>query len=379
MKKPRILFIDDDVVVLNCLKRVLSQHKNKWNMDFLNSVDKALNQLKVKHYDMVISDLKMPEKSGFDLLKILQKDEQTKYLPVLLLTGFEDSNLKQKAREQGAFDLLPKPVEIEDLILRICSVLRLKEYQDKLVESNNILKEQLLHKQKLELIGRLAMGAFHDLNNMLTIISGYSQMFSLEPEFVEKNMYQITDTCCEASEFTKEILEFARSEKEDKALNFLGEIIDKGVSLLRRCIPKQIEIGWTRPSGIPQIRVSLNQMVQLLMDLCLNITNAVTECRQINISLDEVKISRRSKVKKDDVIPSGRYQRLVISDSDLHQIDKIFQRSSVLTSSPKWNRDNPQINLRIAGMIIKKHEGYLRAAKPRAGGIYIFVYLPEKT
>ena len=379
MKKPRILFIDDDVVVLKCLERILSQHKNKWNMDFLNSVDQALNKIRLKHYDMVVSDLKMPEKTGFDLLEILRQNERTKYLPVLLLTGFEESNLKEKALDLGAFDLLPKPVDVEDLILRICSVLRLKEYQDKLIESNNIFKKQLLHTQKLELIGRLALGAFHYLNNMLTIISGYSQLYCLKPGVVEKNMGQITDTCCEASEFTKEILEFARSEKEDKALNFLGEIVDTGVSLLRRCIPKQIEICWTRPSGIPQIRVDLNQMVQLLMDLCLNITNAITECRQINISLDEVRISRRNKVKKQDVIPSGRYQRLIISDSALHEVDKILQRSSVPTSTPKWNRNNPEINLLIAEMIVKKHNGYLRGAKPRAGGIYICVYLPEKS
>ena len=376
MKKPRVLFVDDDEVVVRFLKRVLLKSSVQWDMDFLNSVDQALEKLKDTHYDVLVSDLKMPDKSGFDFLSILQKNECLRHLPVILLTGFEEANLKRKALEYGAIDLLPKPVEVEDLVARINSVLRLKTYHNELQQSNRYLQEQLTQKQKLELLGKLAIGAFHDLNNMLTIISGYSQMIRFEPDFVEKNMNQITDTCCQASEFTKQILEFARSTSEVREKAYLGKIIGTAVDFLRRCIPKQIEIEWVRPTNLSQIWVNEPQIIQLLMDLGLNISLGITGCGTITVNLTEIEYPEVSKRGKQDFIPPGLYQRTVLTDTESAELNKTLERSAIPTSLPTWNQSNPNMNLRVSEAIVKKHSGFLRGIKPRRGGTYLCVYLP---
>ena len=377
-KKPKILFVDDETIILNFLKRTLQPFNDTWHLDFVNGVEEALQKVENNRFDIILSDITMPGKTGFDLVELLQKDERNRHIPVILLSGLEESDLKRKALELGAIDLLPKPVPLDDLVARITSVLRLKEYQNKLLETNRLLKKQLLNRQRLELLGKLSIGAFHDLNNMLTIISGYSQMYTLEPEFAEKNIEQISDSCCQASEFTRKILNFAKSDLDRKELSHLGEIVDQAVILLRRCIPKQIEISWKRPAGMPQILVNQTQIIQLLMDLCLNVAHEKKDRGTITLSLTEIEIPDQ---KQKELLPkqsslTGKCLNLTITDSQIEEVDTKLQGSFAPDSSPNSDPENPDLTWDIAETIVQKQDGMLRIKNAGQGETVINVYLP---
>ncbi len=157
-----LLFVDDEKNYLKSMERMLRKRKNEWKFFFAQSVDQALDLTKAHPFDVIISDVSMPEKSGFDLLKALQKEDSTCTIPVIILTGNYERNLKRKALENGATDLLNKPVEYEDLVARITSALRLKSYQDGLILHNLNLetkvKERTIQLEHLnqDLIWRLA-------------------------------------------------------------------------------------------------------------------------------------------------------------------------------------------------------------------------------
>lgn len=138
-----ILFIDDDLRSLSSLKRLLRKQTDQWGLHFVNSVDKGLKYIQKQDIDLVICDILMPEKNGFDMLKIIKSSDRTKYIPVVMLTGMIDPKLKLKALNMGATDLLNKPVDRAELIARISNCLRIKDYHDRIIDQNQFLEGEI--------------------------------------------------------------------------------------------------------------------------------------------------------------------------------------------------------------------------------------------
>lgn len=165
MKHRRVLIVDDEPIVLDGLRRALHGEQESWELAFANSADQALSELALAEADVVVADVHMPGKDGFALLAELRRCERTQDLPVIILTGVHEPDLKRRALDLGATDLLTKPVDAEDLIARLRSALRLKSYQDSLKMQNELLERRVeqrtaeLAESRLDIIWRLGKAA----------------------------------------------------------------------------------------------------------------------------------------------------------------------------------------------------------------------------
>jgi len=65
-EKKRILFVDDDRSVLDGLRRMLHKMRDEWRMEFVTRASDAMKVMKNTHYDIVVSDLRMPAKDGVE-------------------------------------------------------------------------------------------------------------------------------------------------------------------------------------------------------------------------------------------------------------------------------------------------------------------------
>lgn len=167
--KKKILFVDDEQNFLDGIRRMLRDQRDSWSMEFVNGVEEALERCAEIEFDTVVSDVNMPVKTGLDLLEALRGDERTRAIPIIILTGNAETDLKRQALDLGATDLLNKPVGHEDLVARLRSVLRLKEYQDELRDQNAYLEQRVrertadLENARRDIIWRLAKaGEFRD-------------------------------------------------------------------------------------------------------------------------------------------------------------------------------------------------------------------------
>jgi diguanylate cyclase (GGDEF)-like protein len=138
-----ILFVDDDPKSLASLKRILRKYTTGWKFHIAQSVDEGISIIGEQKIDLVICDILMPEKDGFEMLKVLKADEKTKSIPVVMLTGLHDSKLKLKALSMGAADLLNKPIEKAELVTRITNGLKMKEYHDQILDQNLFLEKKI--------------------------------------------------------------------------------------------------------------------------------------------------------------------------------------------------------------------------------------------
>jgi putative two-component system response regulator len=165
----RILFVDDEPMVLTALSRMLEGQRHAWEMAFVPSAEQALARAQEVQFDAIVLDISLGSTNGLQLLQALQERERTRNVPVVFLTGIGEQDLKRRALELGAADLLSKPVRAEELIARLRNVLRLKAYQDELRSLNDGLQHKVeertreLEESHLDTIWRLAKaGEYRD-------------------------------------------------------------------------------------------------------------------------------------------------------------------------------------------------------------------------
>ena len=123
--KKHILVVDDDDRIRNLLKDYLN------NNNFLTSSAKdgneALEKISVFEFDLIVLDVMMPGKSGFELTKEIKKNND---IPVILLTAKGEVENRIKGLEYGADDYLGKPFEPKELLLRINNIIKKKQKAD---------------------------------------------------------------------------------------------------------------------------------------------------------------------------------------------------------------------------------------------------------
>lgn len=165
----RILFVDDEPNFLSGIRRMLRAYRDRWELHFAEGADEALACCHETAFDVIVSDVNMPGKTGFDLLEALKASPATRDIPVIILTGNAESDLKRRALDGGATDLLNKPVSVEDLTARVRNAARLKDYQDILRDQNVVLERKVrqrtlaLEQSRMDIIWRLAKaGEFRD-------------------------------------------------------------------------------------------------------------------------------------------------------------------------------------------------------------------------
>lgn len=108
MKK--VLIVDDDAVSGKLLKAILQ--KQGWQITFTITPEEALRLAAIEHFDLLISDVNLnADKSGLDLLRIMREQ-----CPVILITGFGTLETAVEAAREGAFDIISKPFQIEEVV-----------------------------------------------------------------------------------------------------------------------------------------------------------------------------------------------------------------------------------------------------------------------
>ncbi len=164
-KQKRILFVDDEKYCLDGLRRVVHTACPDWTTHYTQNAQDALREISSYTFDAIVSDINMPGADGFEFLCHLKLSPITRDIPVIIITGIGEDQLKRQALELGAADLLNKPVSAEDLLARLRSVLKLKETQDQLKLQNQILDQKVkertdeLESAHRDAIWRLALAA----------------------------------------------------------------------------------------------------------------------------------------------------------------------------------------------------------------------------
>jgi putative two-component system response regulator len=133
----RILVVDDQPSIAGLMSQLLTQR----GYEVVTAADAEQAEAEVRREapDLILSDVRMPGKSGYELCRELKSDPATRLIPFVLITGLSDSSDKLRGIEAGADDFLNKPVLAEELTARVKSLLRVKEFTDELETADSVL------------------------------------------------------------------------------------------------------------------------------------------------------------------------------------------------------------------------------------------------
>lgn len=143
-KKARILVADDDRFYLE----VFSDLIRELGHDFATAENglEAIEKVRSFQPDLLIIDVVMPGMTGFEVTNRLREDPLTMHLPVMIVTSLSDRESKITGLLNGADELLSKPVDENEFRLRIRNLLKVKKYEDFLVEHGKALEGEVVDK-----------------------------------------------------------------------------------------------------------------------------------------------------------------------------------------------------------------------------------------
>ncbi|MBC8047961.1 MAG: sigma-54-dependent Fis family transcriptional regulator [Fimbriimonadaceae bacterium] len=121
-KGSKVLIIDDDPTFCTMLKGFLL--KKEFDVEAVFSGTEGLNEVQKNKYDIVLSDFRLPDVNGLDLLQSIRQDKPA--LPVIIMTSYADIRIAVQAMKMGAFEYVTKPVNPDEILLTIKNALNAK-------------------------------------------------------------------------------------------------------------------------------------------------------------------------------------------------------------------------------------------------------------
>jgi len=137
LRDAKILMVDDEQLNMEV---IMTHLEDAGYTNFVTTTDSvnAFDFICSEKPDIVLLDLMMPDVNGFEILSELRMTEDTKHLPVIVLTSSNDSTTKLKVLQIGATDFLHKPVDSSELALRLRNTLAARQYQNQLLNYDSL-------------------------------------------------------------------------------------------------------------------------------------------------------------------------------------------------------------------------------------------------
>jgi len=136
-RTPRILVVDDNPDTMALLRELLETRG--YDVTAVSDADQAEAEIRRQPPDIILSDVVMPGKSGYEFCRELKADPTTRLIPFILITGLSDREDRLRGIEAGADDFLNKPIFSEELFARVNSLIKLKEFTDELETAESVL------------------------------------------------------------------------------------------------------------------------------------------------------------------------------------------------------------------------------------------------
>jgi two-component system response regulator RpfG len=182
-----VVIIDDLFSSRLLLAEIVRQIDGKLNLELFDTPSRALEFCRNNRVDMILTDYKLPEFDGVQLVRQLRALSHCIDVPIVVITVVDDRRVRYEALEAGATDFLIKPLDEHETRARCANLLELRRHKIVLSDQARVLQYQVdksvaeIHERELETLSKLAKaGEFRDrtTGNHLTRMAKYSALIA---------------------------------------------------------------------------------------------------------------------------------------------------------------------------------------------------------
>ncbi|EDN69316.1 adenylate/guanylate cyclase [Beggiatoa sp. PS] len=187
----KVLIVDDNSVNLKILSRFLK--KAHFEVIMAKNGESAITQVKNLKPDIILLDIMMPGMDGFETCRCLKANEESKDIPVIFMTALESTPDKVKGFKIGAIDYITKPVQMEEVLARVNTHLTIRHLQNRLLEQNEYLKQEITKRQQAEEELRKFARAVEQSASAIVITDINGTIEYINPAFCLKSGYSTSE------------------------------------------------------------------------------------------------------------------------------------------------------------------------------------------
>ena len=377
LRQGKILMVDDDVSSLCLLENVLNRlgfprlHK-------LQDSTRILAEFDEWQPDLVITDLDMPELDGLELVeKVRAHLPKDACLPLLVLTGSDDARAKRDALVAGATDILFKPFDSSEMLMRVRHLLETRFQHLEIQGQNHALEQkvtertselhqalaelkdsqrQVVQQERFRAFGEMAGGVVHDFNNSLMSIIGYSSLLLQDATLLDDRdlllhyLKTMNTAGRDASHVISRLRDFYRPREESDifAAMDVNDLLEEVVPLTRpkwhdqaletgRSIRLELEL-----QKVPLVLGNAAELREVITNLVFNAVDAMPAGGVITL---------RSEAVGDTV-------KIEVADTGTGMSEEVRERCLEPFFSTKGEQGTG-LGLAMSFGIIRRHEGTL--------------------
>lgn len=285
MNTVTFLIVDDDAGCLKAVCELLQVHLQNVKCDTAISAAAAISLAERHDYDMIISDIRMPQMDGLTLTRRIS--ESRPHTPILLVTGYGDHDLAVKAVSSGAYAYIQKPIEPDYFIALVKRALHQRHLARDLEQHRAALQRrtedletalQTLQREATEKSAFVATVS-HELRTPLTAIKGYSNnlLAGVVGSLPDKAISYLTRIEHNADRLTRMIsglLDLARIEAGQITLRVspvvLSDVVKEVVEGLHTLSREKMIAVTSHSQDLPPIHADRDRVFQILANLIQN-------------------------------------------------------------------------------------------------------------
>lgn len=410
-----VLIVDDTLDNIRLLSSLLADYGYRVRKA-INS-DMALLAVEREQPDLILLDINMPGRNGYDTCQLLKQNPETNAIPVIFLSALDDALDKVRAFQVGGVDYITKPFHLEEVLARIENQLALKRARQVIEAQNQRLQAALAALQRSQLerlrqaqltgMGQLAAGVVQEMNNpmsfircnvgpasqyveqLLTVLEAYQGAYPEPPlevldclaemdlGFVREDFPRLLRAMQHGADriqgVTTALSVFSQLDEVERRLCDLDGAVDSAVLLLAQ----KLQGDGRRPAiaveregeDLPKIYCYGGQLTWVVIDWLRQAIAAIDRAVEAGRLGGEPRIAIATALEKD--ANGASWVRLTIRDNGcgLGTCDRAYRYDSRCAEVT----DDPALNLHLAAshqVVVGNHGGTLTLAfEPGVGSV----------